>query len=74
MIKDLLGLVETVLGWLPQSPFLGVPDAIGNSEGISWLCWFFPVHDCLELMAAWLGAITLFYLASIMLRWVKAIQ
>lgn len=74
MITGLLNLVQTVLSWLPTSPFLTVPDTISSSAGVATLCWFFPVHDCLTLMAAWLAAILLFYLASIMLRWVKAIQ
>lgn len=74
MIKALLDLVQTVLSWLPTSPFLSVPTSISSSVGIATLCWFFPVHDALTLMTAWLGAILLFYLASIMLRWVKAIQ
>lgn len=74
MMTKLLDLVQTVLSWLPTSPFLSVPDTISSSDGIATLCWFFPVHDALTLMAAWLGAIILFYMASIMLRWVKAIQ
>ena len=74
MISGLLNLVQTVLSWLPTSPFSSVPQTISSSDGIATLCWFFPVHDALTLMAAWLGAILLFYLASILLRWVKAIQ
>lgn len=74
MMDKLLGLVDTVLSWLPSSPFSGVPETISSSDGIAWLCWFFPVHDCLVLLTAWIGAITLFYLASILLRWIKAIQ
>lgn len=73
MIDKLLDLVETVLSWLPQSPFLNVPSTIASSTGIKWLCWFFPVHDCLTLLAAWTAAIALYYLAVVMLRWVKVI-
>ena len=74
MMAALLNLVNTVLSWLPTSPFINVPSTISSSDGIATLCWFFPVHDALTLMTAWLGAILLFYLASVMLRWVKAIQ
>ena len=74
MMQKLLNLVQTVLSWLPTSPFVSVPSTISNSQGVRWFCWFFPVHDCLTLAAAWLAAIVLFYLASILLRWVKAIS
>lgn len=73
-MDKLLALVDTVLGWLPQSPFANVPSTISSADGIAWLCWFFPVHECLVLLTAWIGAVALFYLASIMLRWIKAIQ
>lgn len=74
MIDALLDLVNTVLSWLPQSPFANVPSTISSSQGIAWLCWFFPVHDCLLLMTAWIGAIALYYLAVVALRWVKVIS
>ena len=64
MIEGLLNLVDNVLSWLPTSPFVNVPSIISSSDGIATLCWFFPVHDVLTLMTAWLGAILLFYLAQ----------
>ena len=74
MIKALLGLVQTVLSWLPQSPFAGIAADFQSSHGLGWLNWFIPVGQIVQIMAAWLGAIALYYLASIMLRWVKAIS
>lgn len=73
-MNKMLDLAETVLGWLPTSPFADEQLlSIQDSTGLSWLSWFFPVHDALVLTAAWVAAIALFYLASILLRWVKAI-
>ena len=63
------GLMEV----LPTSPFA---DFIDQFSGLPWLGvlnWFFPVGQCLIVMAAWLGAITLFYLYSVVMRWVKLI-
>jgi hypothetical protein len=40
---------------------------------LGWLNWFFPVGDCLVVMSAWLGAVGLFYLYSIVMRWLKMI-
>ena len=73
-MAKLLALVNTVLSWLPSSPFANVPIAISDSTGIGWLCWFFPVHDALALTLAWTGAIALYYLAVVMLRWVKVVS
>lgn len=74
-MNKLLDLVQTVLGWLPASPFADSQLlSISDSQGLSWLNWFFPVGDCLDLTAKWIAAIALYYLASIMLRWVKAIE
>lgn len=74
-MNKMLVLAEKVLGWLPKSPFADNQLlSIQDSTGLSWLAWFFPVHDAIVLTASWVGAIALFYLASILLRWVKAIE
>lgn len=67
-------LGEAVLKVLPKSPFRGFLDMIGSFEFLGWLNWFFPVGDCLKVVAAWLVAIGLYYLYSIVLRWLKAIS
>ena len=74
MMQKLLDLVQTILSWLPQSPFSNVSLPAGISEGLGWLNWFIPVHEIFVLATAWLGAIALYYLASVMLRWVKVIS
>lgn len=74
-MNKMLELAEKVLGWLPTSPFADSQLlSIQDSQGLSWLNWFFPVHDAIVLTASWVAAIALFYLVSILLRWVKAIE
>ena len=66
-------LAEKVLALLPLSPF---QEFIGNFRSLpylGWLNWFFPVGDCLVVMGVWLGAVGLFYLYSIVMRWLKMI-
>lgn len=58
---------------LPTSPFRQFIQNMPSSVGFKWLNWLFPVHQCLQVMEAWLIAVGLFYLYSIILRWVKAI-
>ena len=59
---------------LPLSPFQQFISEIGSFEYLGWLNWFFPVGDCLTVLSAWLTAIGVFYLYSIILRWIKAIH
>lgn len=64
---------EALCSVLPLSPF---QDFIAEFQGLpylGWLNWFFPVGDCLVVMLAWLGAVGLFYLYSILMRWLKMI-
>lgn len=71
----ILALIQVALSWLPRSPFLVITERLGmDSTGLSWLAWFFPIHDALVLTASWIAAIALFYLAQIVLRWVKVIE
>lgn len=75
--EKILDLIEAALSWLPQSPFApaGYFSRLQlDQTGLGWLNWFFPVHEALVMTAAWLGAIVLWYLATIVLRWVKAIE
>lgn len=58
---------------LPLSPFTQYIDQFRSLPYLGWLNWFFPVGDCLVVMAAWLTAVGLFYLYSIVMRWVKMI-
>lgn len=67
------GLISQLLSVLPTSPFA---DFVAQFSGLPWLGvlnWFFPVRQCLIVMTAWLGAIGLFYLYSVVMRWVKMI-
>ena len=62
-----------LLSLLPLSPFQQFIDQFRSLPYLGWLNWFFPVGDCLVVMLAWLGAVGLFYLYSIVMRWLKMI-
>ena len=64
---------EKLLQLLPLSPFTQFIDLFRNLPFLGYLNWFFPVGDCLKVMAAWLTAVGLFYLYSILMRWLKVI-
>jgi len=66
-------LAEKILSVLPLSPFQQFIQDFKSLPYLGWLNWFFPVGSCLKVMLAWLGAVGLFYLYSIAMRWVKMI-
>ena len=64
---------EDLLELLPKSPFRQFLNRFSDIPFLGYLNWFVPVRDILVVMAAWLGAIALFYLYSIIMRWLKVI-
>lgn len=67
---------DFLLSVLPLSPFKSFIEGIQLSIGakyLGWLNWFVPVRQILAVLAAWLSAIALFYMYSIIMRWVKVI-
>ena len=64
---------EALMQVLPISPFQQYIDQFRSLPYLGWLNWFFPVGACLTVMAAWLVAVGLFYLYSILMRWIKII-
>lgn len=59
---------------LPTSPFKSAIDSLENLPQLGWLNWFIPVEWILNTMGLWLGAITIYYVYSVILRWVKVIE
>lgn len=59
---------------LPASPFKAFIEGMGNIPYLDVLNWFLPVSEMLAIGQAWLLAITAFYIVSLLLRWVKAIE
>ena len=64
---------QKILDLLPTSPFQEFVAQFSSLPYLGWLNWFFPVGDCLVVMAVWLTAVGLFYLYSILMRWLKMI-
>ena len=71
-------LVTTFLDWvlklLPTSPFTEFINACSDIPYLGWLNWFIPVGQMIAIGEAWLVAIGLFYMNSIVLRWIRAID
>ena len=58
---------------LPTSPFREFLDRFSEIEYLGYLNWFVPVGDIIVVMELWLGAVSAYYLYSVVMRWVKVI-
>lgn len=59
---------------LPASPFAPWIEQMETWPALAWLNWLIPVGDMVKVFGAWLGCVAIFYLAQVVLRWVKVIQ
>lgn len=66
--------LDWVLALLPHSPFASFLDELEGLPFLGYLNYFFPVGTCIKIGEAWLVAVGLFYLYSIILRWIRAID
>lgn len=77
IINNLGNIANVAISFLPESPFLflqGLQMDSFLSTQLSYLNWVIPITSFLAITAHWLLAISVYYLVSIILRWVKLIQ
>lgn len=73
-MSDLWGeLGQGLMEVLPTSPFRQFLDDFQNLPFLGYLNWFVPVRSMLIVVSAWCGAIVLFNMYSIVMRWLKVI-
>lgn len=67
------GFKDFLVSVLPGSPFREFITSLQGIEKtwLGWLNWIIPVKQILIFLAAWLAAISLFYIYSIIMRWIK---
>lgn len=60
---------------LPTSPFRGFINEFDDafSPFLGYLNYFIPISDFLTIFSVFLGVVTLFYIYSVLLRWIKAL-
>lgn len=74
-MKEMLDkLLAVILSLLPLSPFAEFIGSLEQVPYLGYINYFVPVGTCLKIGAAWLSAIALFYLYSVIARWIKLIE
>ena len=74
-MKEILDkFLALIVSLLPLSPFADAIDNLSQLPYLGYLNYFVPVGTCLKIGTAWLAAIALFYLYSVLARWIKLIE
>ena len=67
-------LLSVILHLLPLSPFADAIDSLKQLPYLAYLNYFVPINTFIKIGEAWLAAIALFYLYSVVARWIKLIE
>lgn len=74
-MKEILDkFLAGILSVLPLSPLAPYIDQLAALPFLGYLNWFIPVGTLLKIGTAWLTAIGLYYLYSVIMRWIKLIS
>lgn len=73
MMQGFEGLIPRVMQVLPRSPFSAFRDLAANIPFLGMVNWFIPVSEMIAVVEAWTVAIALYYLYSVVARWIKLI-
>lgn len=77
-MTTMMELVDKFLNFLmkvlPLSPFADFISQLETLPYLGYINYFIPIGTFLKIGVAWLGAIGLFYLYSIIMRWVRMIE
>jgi len=74
-MKEILDkLLSVILSLLPLSPFADAIDSLTELPYLAYLNYFVPINTFIKIGEAWLAAIALFYLYSVIARWIKLIE
>ena len=71
--KTFQGIGNGLKRVLPTSPFTEFLEEFKDIPYLGYLNWFVPIRGILIVLTAWLAAVALFQLYSIVMRWLKVL-
>ena len=69
--SNLMNALSWVVNLLPNSPFQAIDNSSVQSL-LGGLNWIIPIAQFVAELQAWLVCVAVFYIYSIILRWVRA--
>lgn len=67
-------VLSLIFSILPNSPFLKLSNNFGISEYMPYLSWLLPIKFMIGILAVWLSAMSIYYIYSVVMRWIKLID
>lgn len=75
LFSKVLSLIFSVL---PNSPFTGLTAFVSRNSTItyylSYLSWLVPIKEIIAILVVWLNAMMIYYVYSVVMRWIKLID
>lgn len=74
LFSKVLSLIFSIL---PNSPFVSLNAMVldtGIDKYLGYLAWVIPIGNILSILAVWLGCMSIYYVYSIVMRWIKLID
>lgn len=73
IIAQIGGLITSLFNLLPATPFDSIYQYL-NNDFFMYLNWIVPIPEILVFLVSWTTAVSLYYIVSLVLRWIKAIE
>ena len=68
-------VLNTVFSLLPNSPFLNISTySLSMNKYLSNLSWLLPIKEMIGILVVWLGCMLIYYVYSVVMRWIKLID
>lgn len=70
-------VLDLVFSLLPNSPFLALDTMMfsyGIDKYLGYLAWLIPIKTILFILISWLGCMLIYYVYSVVMRWIKLID
>lgn len=75
LINIIGDVLKAIISILPDSPFIYITSADSDfSDLLSKINYFIPVYEFVAIIEAWLVAVAVYYLYSVIARWSKLIE
>lgn len=73
IVSQIGGLITMLFNLLPATPFESIYQYLNNDFFMN-LNWIVPIPEILVFLVSWTSAVSLYYVISVVLRWIKAIE
>lgn len=68
-------VLNIVFSLLPDSPFLNISTyGLSINKYLSNLSWLLPIKQMIGILVIWLGCMLIYYVYSVVMRWIKLID